>query len=526
MNSWNNWINGSVGTTMFFNARSAALQMISNVNFVNWHDNNPLKAAKAFANQKQYWSDVAMIFNSDYLKQRRGGIGTDLNAAELLRDMKDSPNKMKTAIAKLLQIGFTPTQIADSLAIATGGATMYRNRIDTHMKAGMSKSEAEAKAFEEMQEIAEETQQSARPDKISQQQASPLGKLILAFQNTPMQYNRIMKRAAQDWVNGRGDPKEHASKIAFYGGVQSAIFYGLQTALWSSMFGDDDEDDIEKKQGRVLNGMMDSLLRGGGITGAVVSTAKNTILKFMEEDAKNDDGIFYTDPNHAYTVIEALNISPPIGIKARKLYSATQTWQFNRDVIDHMPMTDLDNPIYDATFSATEALTNVPLSRLYNKYQNISEAMNSDNETWQRVAMLMGWSKWSFGIKNQDVMTAKQEVKEIKAEEKEERKEQKKQEKEAERQAANEAVIQGHIDEQQQQRDDGVSEDEITCAAVKRNGERCGKTVLSGQTYCTIHEEVDQRTDGEKKQCSHVKANGDKCKMQTSNKSGKCYYHD
>ena len=82
MNSWNNWINGSVGTTMFFNARSAALQMISNVNFVNWHDNNPLKAAKAFANQKQYWSDVAMIFNSDYLRQRRGGIGTDLNAAE------------------------------------------------------------------------------------------------------------------------------------------------------------------------------------------------------------------------------------------------------------------------------------------------------------------------------------------------------------------------------------------------------------------------------------------------------------
>jgi hypothetical protein len=152
--------------------------------------------------------------------------------------------------------------------------------------------------------------------------------------------------------------------------------------------------------------------------------------------------------------------------------------------------------------------------------------MNSDNETWQRVAMLMGWSKWSFGIQNQDVMTAKQEVKEIKAQEKEERKEQKKQEKEAEKQAANEAVIQGHIDEQQQQRDDGVSEDEITCAAVKRNGERCGKTVLSGQTYCTIHEEVDQRADGEKKQCSHVKANGDKCKMQTSNKSGKCYYHD
>ena len=39
--------------------------------------------------------------------------------------------------------------------------------------------------------IAEATQQSARPDMISQQQSSPLGKFILAFQNTPSQYNRF-----------------------------------------------------------------------------------------------------------------------------------------------------------------------------------------------------------------------------------------------------------------------------------------------------------------------------------------------
>jgi len=274
----------------------------------------------------------------------------------------------------------------------------------------------------------------------------------------------------------------------------------------------------------VLNGMMDSILRGGGIGGAVISTAKNTILEFMEQDAKNDDGVFYTDPNHAYTIIEALNLSPPIGIKARKLYSATQTWQFNRDVIDHMSKTDIDNPIYDATFSATEALSNIPLSRLYNKFQNISEAMNSEHETWKRVAMLLGWSRWSFGIQNSDVMTAKQEVKEIKAEEAEVKAKEKKAQKEAERQAENEAVIQGHIEEQQQQRDDGVSEDKITCAAVKRNGERCSNSVLQGQTYCTIHEEVAQQTD--EVQCSHVKSNGKRCKMKTKNQSGKCYYHD
>ncbi len=536
MNNFTQWINGSVGTTMFFNARSAMLQMISNVNFINWHDNNPIKAAKVFANQKQYWGDVAMIFNSPYLKQRRSGIGTDLNAAELLKDLKESPNAMKTFTAHLLQLGFTPTQIADSMAIATGGATMYRNRIQTHMDNGMTKSEAESQAFLDMQEIAEETQQSARPDKISQQQASPLGKLILAFQNTPMQYNRIMKRAMQDMVNGRGDNKAHVSKIIYYGGVQSMIFYGLQTAMFSALFGDDDEEDMDKKQGRVVNGMMDSILRGAGIGGAIVATTKNTILKFMEQDAKNEDGEFYTDPNHAYTILEALNLSPPIGIKARKLYGATQTWQFNRDVIDHMSKTDMDNPIYDATFSATEALTNIPLSRLYNKVQNIKEAMDSDNETWQRVAMLMGWSRWSFGIQNQDVMTAKGEVKEIKAAEAEVRADQRQAERDAERVVEEEAIVQENIATQEEERqavEDAETDEEreeaeenVTCAAVSRSGNRCSNNPVGSGAYCTVHEEVEQTADGEKSQCSHVKDNGDQCKMQTSNKSGKCYYHD
>ena len=105
-------------------------------------------------------------------------------------------------------------------------------------------------------------------------------------------------------------------------------------------------------------------------------------------------------------------------------------------------------------------------------------------------------------------------------------KKQKKQEKEAETQAANEAVIEEHKADQQEKRDQGVDEKEITCAAVNKSGKRCGKKVLPGQSFCTIHEEVEQRADGEKKQCTHVKASGDRCKMQTSNKSGKCYYHD
>ena len=45
----------------------------------------------------------------------------------------------------------------------------------------MTDAEAETKAFEDFRETAEESQQSARPDRISMQQAGGLGRLILAF---------------------------------------------------------------------------------------------------------------------------------------------------------------------------------------------------------------------------------------------------------------------------------------------------------------------------------------------------------
>ena len=191
VNNMLDWVNGSVGATMFLNTRSAALQTISAVNYLNWGDNNLYSAGKAFANQKQYWSDVAYIFNSDKLKQRRAGLKGDINEAEIAAAVKGSKNKMGAFISILLRKGFVFTQIADSVAIATGGATFYRNRINTYKKQGMSQAEAEAQAFEDFSRVSEESQQSADPMMISQQQAGMLGRFLLNFQNTPMQLSLI-----------------------------------------------------------------------------------------------------------------------------------------------------------------------------------------------------------------------------------------------------------------------------------------------------------------------------------------------
>ena len=161
----NTYLNGSVGTIMFFNRRSALLQLLSTINFINYKDNNPLQAAAAFANQPQFWKDFSTIFNSAKLKERRGGLKSDVQDQEIAEAAK--AGGVKAVVSKILKIGFLPTQIADSFAIAFGGATFYRNRIKTYKKQDLSQQEAETKAFEDFRENAEESQQSARPDRIS-----------------------------------------------------------------------------------------------------------------------------------------------------------------------------------------------------------------------------------------------------------------------------------------------------------------------------------------------------------------------
>jgi hypothetical protein len=230
------YINGSVGAVMFLNARSAVLQTISSLNFINWGDNNVLAAGKAFANQPQYWKDFMTLMNSDYLVDRRNGLKINVSENEIAEAAKTSKNKAKAVISTLLSKGFVLTQIADSFAIASGGATFYRNRIKKLMKEGMSESEATKQAFQDFKEVSETSQQSADPSKISQQQASTIGKIILAWGNTPMQYNRIIKKATLDLVNRRGDWKDNMSKIIYYGALQNIIFTTLQTGLFAVAF--------------------------------------------------------------------------------------------------------------------------------------------------------------------------------------------------------------------------------------------------------------------------------------------------
>jgi hypothetical protein len=383
---------------MFFNTRSAVLQTISSINFINWSDNNIYQAGKAFANQPQYWKDFKFLFNSDFLKERRGGLRFNVSESEIADAAKKGG--ARGVISKILQAGFLPTQVADSFAIASGGATFYRNRLNAYLKETdvdgnkiYTEAEAQEKAFLDFREIAEESQQSSRPDRISAQQAGPLGRTILAFANTPAQYARLTKKAASDLINGRGDAKTNISKLLYYGAVQNLIFNVLQQAAFAIAFGDSEEDEKEKEEKyiSIANGMADGLLRGIGLGGAVIATLKNALIKIIKESEKKR-------PDYAETtVIQLLGISPPIQSKAQKIRSALKSYEWNKKEMLEKGFS-LDNPAYLAGANVISASTNVPLDRIIKKVDNVRAATRDDISKLERMMLLAGWSDWQLGI--------------------------------------------------------------------------------------------------------------------------------
>ena len=447
VNAVENFINQSTATIMFLNVRSALLQQVSFANFVNWSDNNILAAGAAFANQPQFWSDFSRLFNSDKLKQRRKGLKLDVNQAELANSVAGSKNKLKAAYNYMVKIGFAPTQISDSFAIALGGASFYRNRIKTYLKQGLSESEAESKSLEDFYSIAEETQQSSDPALISKQQAGTFGRFILAFNNVAMQYNRQIKKSFLDIKNKRGDGirsfeegawKTHLSKIIYYGAIQNIAFNSLQSGLFFLLFDDDEEereaelakkgikgdwfskegkDDkafISSKWFRVLNNSINTIIRGTGLVGAGLVALKDTYIEYRKQDEKGFLG------ETGKIIASLANVSPTLGNKVNNLYQVGNVLKFEKDLIkeqnkgfkDTFPYFQIDNPIYEIAGRSIEASTNIPLNRLRTKVINFGAALDSNNKNYQRIATSMGWSTWNIGIENKDQDRIKAGIKE------------------------------------------------------------------------------------------------------------------
>ena len=491
---WDKWVNNSVGAIMFLNMRSAVLQTLSTLNYIDWKYNNPVAAAKAFASQKEFWNTFVEIWNSPMLQERRSGKRIGIHEAEISAVVAGSSNPAKAAISYLLEKGFLPTQLADNFAISMGGASFLINARKHHAKTAPTLEEAEKRAWDDFRAKTQEAQQSSDPMYISQQQASGLGRIILAFKNTPMQYARLMKKEVVKLINGTSEnPAASIAKITYYAAVQNFMFTALQTALFAAL-GEDDPD-WEKKEDRVIKGMVDSILYGMGLTGVVIATVKNGIITFKEQEEKG------WNADHTYTIIQFANLSPTIGSKLRKIYSSIQTYKYNKETIDYMSLWDPANPAWLAVGNLIEAFTNAPAGQVTEMINNLMAISKDENEWWQNLAILLGWNTWDVNV----------ETKSSKLRDK------------AKNFMTNIAKEAKNIEAYNKEIKEG--KEDIKCVAAAKDG-RCGNPVLPGEMYCTVHEKVKQREDGEDVRCKGKRTNGDQCKMMTTSKSGFCVYHD
>ena len=396
-NNFLNWINRSVATTMFLNTRSATLQLLSSLNFIGKENNNLFKATAAFADQEQWQKDYNVLWNSDYLTSRREGAKFDVLADEIA----ENPD---TFLNKLLKKGFLPTRYADSFAIALGGAAFYRNRANALMKKGMTEQEAEAQALKDWVAAAEESQQSSDPSKISEIQASSIGKIIYAFANTPFQYARITKRKLQDVTSGRSKAqggmnqvRKDLQSVFYYTVGQAMLFNALQSALFTSLFSDDEEDKLEDKTILAIERALTSFAKSLGNPGAVIASLYSVIAEANEQIEKRGR------IDNAYKLaIEATAISPPLNVKLKDIVAIGNIYKYNHKQIEQDPFKpSLDNPVLEITGNAA-SFAGYPLDRAIRKAQNLEAVLNEETDAWEKLFLTLGWSKWELGIDDKE----------------------------------------------------------------------------------------------------------------------------
>ena len=388
------WINGSVGATMFINTRSALLQQVSMTNYLNVTDNNPIVAAKAFANTGQFIKDYKKLMNDQWSLNRRDGLRYNIQEAELAELVGTARNKGAAFISYALKKGFIFTKYADSHATAFGGASFYRNRANKYMKEGMSKEKAEQKALEEWREMSDATQQTSRMDRVSQEQRSVSGRLILPFSTVQLAYGRrYVDDAARDLINKRYDhlykgensALKKIGQIAYGTAIQGAIFHALQQGVFKVLF--EDGNTLDGEELEVANATLDSALLSMGIVGRVIGVAKNWLLKIDKEMEKNN-------PDYRSTLREWFKISPPMDRKVSQIEGAIRGVQWADD--DDFTEFSLDNPILRATTKTVEATTNAPIDALLGNLQNIEAGFEKERDDWQRPFLFGGWPAWIF----------------------------------------------------------------------------------------------------------------------------------
>jgi len=384
------YIRGSQGLIMFLNTKSAMLQLVSSANYMAEMGPDYLR----YANEIKR-SDIKEITNSPYIKNRLEGTAGDVLMDELING---KGNLAQDMFSKTAKFGYSLTKGADATAIVLGGVPYYVAKRQMYIEKGMSPEQAKKKAMVDFIKISEKGQQSKMLSRLSSQQISSLPKTILAFANVPLQYNRIMYQAALDIKNGRGNPIKNVMKIGYYLTLQNFLFSALQQGLFALAFGEMEEEE-ERVYRNTINSTVNTLLRGLGVVGATLATAKDIALYLQyESEGKQADKV-------GYKIGEmVLGTAPGVGYKYSQIMRAFRNAKYAKEgdfETFSLPYTNIgiDVTAKERPFiEGASVLANIPLNRSMILYEQLADATNSNYEAWQRLGRIGGWNRWYLGM--------------------------------------------------------------------------------------------------------------------------------
>ena len=384
------WMNYTIGGVMFFNVRSAALQLLS---MFNWMVDGGPQYAKGVSTFGPLRKAMGKKIKESAWAKERGKGKTDVVLSDILDHYESST--LQETMQWIIGKGYMLTKAGDKAAITLGGIPWATGRAKELIAEGLTEEQAIEQAYTEFVSKAEETQQSARQSRLGKEQTTAFGKIFLAFQNTPMQYARKVARGLQD-VSSPGstgkEKRQGATNIAYYGVASPLIFNGLQKAIWNAFDSDEGEED-NLDIITWLTSFIHTNLSGAGVTGVLGST----VLEVLEKLYK--DSVFEKDTKASDIERIIVNSSPAIGTKLRQARKVVQ---------GSFPNSELANTMGEEEYKALTKgfaagdLAGFPASRFLYLYEQFNDAWAIAVDYPMEAALrAVGWSNYSlFGKEN------------------------------------------------------------------------------------------------------------------------------
>lgn len=366
-------------------------QLSSFLNFVEVNGPNTLGNFMAAVASPKFIEYAKRIAKSDYAKNRLGTAAYDINLNLLLEEGKVSNSGLKNFAMDLrrqaIDLAYKPVSYGDLGAILIGGSAYIINYQKHYMEVeGLSEEAAYDKAFEKMTENAETTQQSRLPTKVSAEQRSLAGKIILPYKTFQQQAirkareeYRHLKRLGKDAT--LADKKKAIANILYYRSVSPIMFSLLTNAAFAGIF--DDEDDEKKRKWSIdaLKSMIEFNLVGYGIWGAITAIG----LKVLDEAY---DQLEEEKFNSGNLIREIFGVVPAVSVATRQFDKIG--WEMRGK-----------NPSkIEIGILATETATQIPLYNLYNYINNYQYLVKGEANAIEAASLILGVKPHTLGLKD------------------------------------------------------------------------------------------------------------------------------